>query len=76
MYRSIQYSHEVVLSNKVLHVPIPLDNLTNRNFFTHIFIVPFGPRFVFSTLCNPKAALVLSCKAAAARANSALGFNV
>ena len=43
---------------------------------TYIFIVPLGPRFVFNTFCSPMAALVFTCKAAAARANSALGFNV
>ena len=41
----------------------------------YILIVPFGPRFVLKTSCNPLAALVLIARAWAALATSALGFN-
>lgn len=44
--------------------------------YTYIFMVPFGPKFVFRTSCNPLAAVIFTCKAAAALATSALGFNV
>lgn len=42
---------------------------------THIFNVPFGPRFIFITSCSPFAAEMLMASAWEARANSALGFN-
>lgn len=44
-------------------------------FYTYIFIVPFGPRLVFITSCNPFDAEMLMANAWAARANSAFGFN-
>ena len=44
------------------------------NCMIYIFIVPFGPRFVFSTSCSPFAALMFIWSAWAALATSALGF--
>lgn len=41
---------------------------------THIFMVPFGPRLLLSTSCSPRAALMLTARAAWALATSALGF--
>jgi hypothetical protein len=41
----------------------------------YIFRVPFGPRLVFITSCNPRAPLMFISSAAALRANSAFGFN-
>ena len=43
---------------------------------TSIFMVPFGPKLLDSTSCRPRAALVFSCSARAARATSAFGFSV
>lgn len=42
---------------------------------THIFIVPFGPRLLFSTSWSPRAALMFTARAAWARATSAFGFS-
>lgn len=42
---------------------------------TYIFMVPFGPRFVFITSCRPLAPEMLMASACDARANSAFGFS-
>lgn len=41
---------------------------------SHIFMVPLGPKLVRSTSCSPRAAHILTAKAAWARATSALEF--
>lgn len=41
---------------------------------SHIFMVPLGPKLVRSTSCSPRAAHILTAKAARARATSALEF--
>lgn len=47
---------------------------TKSSGYTHIFMVPFGPRLLLSTSCSPRAALMLTARAAWALATSALGF--
>ena len=47
----------------------------NKSFFTYIFIVPFGPKFVLSTSWSPLAAVILRCNAAADLATSAFGLS-
>ena len=42
---------------------------------TYIFMVPFGPRFVLSTSCNPLAALIFRANAWAALSTSAFGLS-
>lgn len=42
---------------------------------THIFMVPFGPKLLLSTSCNPRAALMLTARAACALATSAFGLS-
>lgn len=56
-----------------------LENSKNQHYSserneTYIFRVPFGPRFDFMTSCKFFAAVILICKVATDRANSALGF--
>ncbi len=71
--------------------PAPDTNLTGRNQFyntatdsrlddardpfPYIFMVPLGPRLVLMTSWSPRAALMLTCRACAALATSALGFS-